>query len=259
MPAAWAARSPKLRRVCPVIGSSTAQAAPSPDGRGSGNCSKPRAYASRPTAAPTSPAADGRRSGNAALQLPRNPQTPGPKAVSVQRRPEPKPRRTKNTRSKAAPGPKPLPVKSRPGPKPRRPKSRIVVPPLPLGSEPSASPKDARQKRLCEAPSARRTIKGRPAKAPARRAIKDSPKRHPARQKIPDKCAGKDRPAKTGPKDPLRTQHPERPPCKPSCGPKIAGKFGVPQQNRYLRTYRTTPAAGQYSRPSDRLPGKSTA
>ena len=67
------------------------------------------------------------------------------------------------------------------------------------------------------------------------------------------------RPAKTGPKDPLRTQHPERPPCKPSCGPKIAGKFGVPQQNRYLRTYRTTPAAGQYSRPSDRLPGKSTA
>ena len=177
-------------------------------------------------------AAGGRRSGNAALQLPRNPQTPGPKAVSVQRRPEPKP---------------------------RRPKSRIVVPPLPLGSEPSASPKDARQKRLCEAPSARRTIKGRPAKAPARRAIKDSPKRHPARQKTSGKCTGKYRPAKTGPKDPLRTQHPERPPCKPTCGPKIAGKFGVPQQNRYLRTYRTTPAAGQYSRPSDRLPGKSTA
>ena len=232
MPAAWVARSPKLRRVCPATGSSTAQAAPSPDGRGSGNCSKPRAYASRPTAAPTSPAAGGRRSGNAALQLPRNLQTPGPKAVSVQRRPEPKP---------------------------RRPKSRIVVPPLPLGSEPSASPKDARQKRLCEAPSARRTIKGRPAKAPARRAIKDSPKRHPARQKTSGKCTGKYRPAKTGPKDPLRTQHPERPPCKPTCGPKIAGKFGVPQQNRYLRTYRTTPAAGQYSRPSDRLPGKSTA
>ena len=107
--------------------------------------------------------------------------------------------------------------------------------------------------------SARRTIKGRPAKAPARRAIKDSPKRHPARQKTSGKCTGKYRPAKTGPKDPLRTQHPERPPCKPTCGPKIAGKFGVPQQNRYLRTYRTTPAAGQYSRPSDRLPGKSTA
>ena len=168
--------------------------------------------------------------------------------MSVQRRPEPKPRRTKNTRSKAAPGPKP-----------RRTKSRIVVPPLPLGSETSASPKDARQERLCEAPSARRTIKGRPAKAPARRAIKDSPKRHPARQKTSGKCTGKYRPAKTGPKDPLRTQHPERPPCKPTCGPKIAGKFGVPQQNRYLRTYRTTPAAGQYSRPSDRLPGKSTA
>ena len=175
----------------------------------------------------------------------------------------------KTPSQKPPPGPKPLPVKSRPGPKPRRTKSRIVVPPLPLGSEPSASPKDARQERLCEVPSARRTIKV----SPARRAVKDSPKRHPARQKTPDKCAGKDRPAntaprkptrenrpaKTGPKDPLRTQHPERPPCKPSCGPKIAGKFGVPQQNRYLRTYRTTPAAGQYSRPSDRLPGKSTA
>ena len=254
MPAAWVARSPKLRRVCPATGSSTAQAAPSPDGRGSGNCSKPRAYASRPTAAPTSPAAGGRRSGHAALQLPRNLQTPGPKAVSVQRRPEPKPRRTKNTRSKAAPGPKPLPVKSRPGPKPRRTKSRIVVPPLPLGSEPSASPKDARQERLCEVPSARRTIKGRPAKD-----TRKTRRQSPPPQKTSGKCTGKYRPAKTGPKDPLRTQHPERPPCKPSCGPKIAGKFGVPQQNRYLRTYRTTPAAGQYSRPSDRLPGKSTA
>lgn len=80
-----------------------------------------------------------------------------------------------------------------------------------------------------------------------------------ARQMRRQRPARKYRPAKTGPKDPLRTQHPERPPCKPSCGPKIAGKFGVPQQNRYLRTYRTTPAAGQYSRPSDRLPGKSTA
>ena len=156
----------------------------------------------------------------------------------------------KTPSQKPPPGPKPLPVKSRPGPKPRRTKSRIVVPPLPLGSEPSASPKDARQERLCEVPSARRTIKV----SPARRAVKASPSR-----KIPDKCIGKYRPAKTGPKDPLRTQHPERPPCKPSRGPKIAGKFGVPQQNRYLRTYRTTPAAGQYSRPSDRLPGKSTA
>lgn len=160
-------------------------------------------------------------------------------------------------RTKATPD-KNHPVKSRPGPKPRRTKSRIVVPPLPLGSETSASPKDARQERLCEAPSARRTIKGRPAKAPARRAIKDSPKRHPARQKTSGKCTGKYRPAKTGPKDPLARNTRKDPPANHPAGPKIAGKFGVPQQNRYLRTYRTTPAAGQYSRPSDRLSGKAT-
>lgn len=189
-----------------------------------------------------------------------DPVTPLCSCRGIRKRPVPKPCRfnaapNQSHAGQKTPSPKPLPVKSWPGPKPRRPKSRIVVPPLPLGSEPSASPKDARQERLCEAPSARRTIKV----SPARRAIKDSPKRHPARQKTSGKCTRKYRPAKTGPKDPLRTQHPERPPCKPTCGPKIAGKFGVPQQNRYLRTYRTTPAAGQYSRPSDRLPGKSTA
>ena len=222
------------------------------------------ASASSPTAAPTSPAAVGKWSVNAALQLPRNPQTPGPKAVSVQRRPEPKPRRTKNTQPKAAPNQshfqsKAGPVQNHAGPKAAslfRPcrwvRNHQPVPKTPGKSGSAKSPpqdaqlKSARQDALSRtARKGTRPGKRHPTNAPAKTGPQIPPREN--------------RPAKTGPKDPLRTQHPERPPCKPSCGPKIAGKFGVPQQNRYLRTYRTTPAAGQYSRPSDRLPGKSTA
>ena len=112
MPDGWAARSPKPRRVCPATGSSTAQAAPSPDGRGSGSCSKPKAYASRPTAAPTSPAAGGRRSGSVAIRPPRNPQTPGPKPCRFNAAPNQshagqKPPSQKPSRSKTTPDKKP--------------------------------------------------------------------------------------------------------------------------------------------------------
>lgn len=193
-----------------------------------------------------------------------DPVTPLCSCRGIRKRPVPKPCRfnaalNQSHAGQKTPGQKPLRTKATSSQKPARSKTTPDKKPhrcsaLPLGSEPSATPKDARQERLCEVPSARRTIKGRPAKD-----TRKTRRQSPPPQKTPDKCARKYRPAKTGPKDPLRTQHPERPPCKPSCGPKIAGKFGVPQQNRYLRTYRTTPAAGQYSRPSDRLPGKSTA
>lgn len=105
--------------------------------------------------------------------------------MSVQRRPEPKPRRTKTTQSKAAPAQshlqsKAVPVQNHVGQKPRRTKSRIVVPPLPLGSETSASPKDAQLKRLCEAPpSAKRTIKGRPAKDTRKTRCQGQPEKTP--------------------------------------------------------------------------------
>lgn len=159
-------------------------------------------------------------------------------------------------------------VQRRPEPKPLPVKSRIVVPPLPLGSETSASPKDAQLKRLCEAFSEKRTIKGRPAKDTRKTRYQGQPEKTPGPAKDTRQMR-RQRPAReTAPAPPAHETHstkparigaPERRPCKPSCGPKIAGKFGVPQQNRYLRTYRTTPAVGQYSRPSDRLPGKSTA
>ena len=131
--------------------------------------------------------------------------------MSVQRRPEPKPRRTKTTQSKAAPAQshlqsKAVPVQNHVGQKPRRTKSRIVVPPLPLGSETSASPKDAQLKRLCEAPSAKRTIKGRPAKDTRKTRCQSPPrKRHPTN--APTKPAPHRSPRKKALQTVLRTEN----------------------------------------------------
>ena len=143
--------------------------------------------------------------------------------MSVQRRPEPKPRRTKTTRSKAAPAQshlqsKAVPVQNHVGQKPRRTKSRIVVPPLPLGSETSASPKDARQERLCEVPSAKRTIKGRPAKDTRKTRCQSPPrKRHPTNaptKTAPRNCSRKPRLTKPTLQNPPRIGAPHRSPRK---------------------------------------------
>ena len=121
--------------------------------------------------------------------------------MSVQRRPEPKPRRTKTTQSKAAPAQshlqsKAVPVQNHVGQKPRRTKSRIVVPPLPLGSETSASPKDAQLKRLCEAPPRKR----HPTNAPTKTA--------------PRNCSRKPRLTKPTLQNPPRIGAPHRSPRK---------------------------------------------
>ncbi len=144
--------------------------------------------------------------------------------MSVQRRPEPKPRRTKTTQSKAAPAQshlqsKAVPVQNHVGQKPRRTKSRIVVPPLPLGSETSASPKDAQLKRLCEAPpSAKRTIKGRPAKDTRKTRCQSPPrKRHPTNaptKTAPRNCSRKPRLTKPTLQNPPRIGAPHRSPRK---------------------------------------------
>lgn len=144
--------------------------------------------------------------------------------MSVQRRPEPKPRRTKTTQSKAAPAQshlqsKAVPVQNHVGQKPRRTKSRIVVPPLPLGSETSASPKDAQLKRLCEAPPPQNAqLKAARQKTPARRAVKAPPrKRHPTNaptKTAPRNCSRKPRLTKPTLQNPPRIGAPHRSPRK---------------------------------------------